>query len=328
MLKEISIEITRKCTNNCVHCSSMSTEKCTEMLDFTKFKEIVSDAKKLGAKTICFSGGEPFLHKDIVEMIRYVSSLKMQSYIYTSGIVFDDNNERTSLSREILSSISPYVTKIIFNIEAANEKTYDLVMGTKGCFQYLLTSISEAKKCSILLEAHFVPMKVNINEIYDVVNLCEKKSISKLSFLRLVTHGRAKLNISHIELSNDEYNMIKNNLVLLKKHSKIDIRIGLPLELEKSCIKCEAACGKLNINYNGIVFPCEVFKNDETGIIEKDLYPMSIYKKSLLEIYMNSDYLDLIRKKAMYFENGCGSLSETCLGQYLIHKKRFGEQNE
>ena len=39
MLKEISIEVIRKCPNRCLHCSSCSNENCSEIISFDKFKE-------------------------------------------------------------------------------------------------------------------------------------------------------------------------------------------------------------------------------------------------------------------------------------------------
>ncbi len=320
MLNEVSVEITRTCANNCIHCSSMSNDRCLETLSFTKFKEIVTDAKALGARTICFSGGEPFLHNNIVEMIKYVSSLNMQSYVYTGGIVFDDEKRRSSINKKILLSIADYVTKIIFNIEAAKEETYDCIMGTKGCFPLLLKSIEETVGCSIVAEAHFVPMRINIDEINDVVRLCTNYSISKLSFLRLVLHGRAKINRKQIELSMENYDSVRNTLKLLREQAKIDIRIGLPLDFKSSCVQCEAACGKLNISYDGTVFPCEVFKNDEPGIVQNGRSPANIHEKSLREIYENSEYLNFVRIASKAFENS--DLLETCLGQHLINMKR------
>lgn len=79
MLKEISFEIIRRCPNNCLHCSSYSTDKCTEIIPVELFKKVVKGAKRLGAQTISFSGGEPFLHPDIVEMIDFVHSLGLNS---------------------------------------------------------------------------------------------------------------------------------------------------------------------------------------------------------------------------------------------------------
>ena len=92
MLKEISVEILRKCPNNCLHCSSKSNINCNEQISFEKFIEVVDSAKALDVQTICFSGGEPFIHPDIVRMIDYVHSKGLQTYIYTSGIFFDNNN--------------------------------------------------------------------------------------------------------------------------------------------------------------------------------------------------------------------------------------------
>lgn len=72
MLKEVSVEITRKCPNNCLHCSSSADSKCVEMMPYTTFTEVVTDAKMLGASTICLSGGEPFLHEDIAKMAEFI----------------------------------------------------------------------------------------------------------------------------------------------------------------------------------------------------------------------------------------------------------------
>ena len=40
-LKEISIEIIRRCPNNCVHCSSCSSIKQTEIIPYGKFCEVL-----------------------------------------------------------------------------------------------------------------------------------------------------------------------------------------------------------------------------------------------------------------------------------------------
>jgi len=79
MLKEVSIEIIRRCPNNYVHCSSLSNKDCLEIIDYDRFVRVVRDAAKLGAMTICLSGGEPFLHSRISDMIGFVSSLGLQT---------------------------------------------------------------------------------------------------------------------------------------------------------------------------------------------------------------------------------------------------------
>lgn len=100
MLKEISIEIIRKCPNRCMHCSSFSTEKCSEVISFELFKNVVVEAKKIGLQTVCFSGGEPFLHPDIVKTVEFVHNQGINSYIYSSGIYMDDSKYTRCQARE------------------------------------------------------------------------------------------------------------------------------------------------------------------------------------------------------------------------------------
>jgi len=317
MLNEVSIEIIRKCPNNCVYCSSLSDKDCTEIINYKDFVSIINDARELGTKTICLSGGEPFLHPNIIEMISYLHKIGLNTNIYTSGIIFDGDMNYTSLSKELLNSITGKVSKLIFNIESSNTDTYDKIMGTLGCFSLMQQSVKIANSLGIVTEAHFVPMQLNINEIESMVGFCKELGLSKISFLRLVIHGRAKTNEKEIAFSIEELVQVKNKLESLQKQSDIDIRIGVPLSSNDSCHKCEAAKGKLNIKYDGYVFPCEVFKNAGNPFSPNGLQPDNVYNTSLLKIYIDSSYLKYVREASeqyVYDKNG-----ETCIGQYIIN---------
>lgn len=324
MLREVSIEVLRKCPNKCLHCSSMSDKYCTEVINYNLFKSVVDDAIKLGAEIICLSGGEPFLHPDVAAMVSYIYEKGAKCYIYSSGIVMNNEGHYLAISNDLLKQISSKVAKIIFNVEAATPETYDYIMGTKNCFEIMKQSIQSAHNFSIVTEAHFVPMKANINEINDTVSLCSELGMSKISFLRLVLHGRAQLNQTQIALSNDEFLILQHSLELLQISSDIEIRIGVPLASGSICQKCEAANGKLNIKYDGYVFPCEVFKNERMAQCLKPLKPDSIYEYPLCYIYHNSQYLKTVRMLSeQYF---CSRHCETCVGQYLISKSGDGGQ--
>lgn len=322
MLKEISIEIIRKCPNKCVHCSSLSSEECREIIPFGKFKEVIDGVKALGLKTICFSGGEPFLHPDIVEMIDYVYNKGLNCYIYSSGICLDCMKNKISIPEKILDNISGKVTKIIFNIEAADECIYDVIMGTQSCFCLLEQSIKKALSRKIVVEGHFVPMKLNKNQIEPVVDFCERLGVSKVSFLRLVMHGRALNNKERLLLSEEELKEVEEQLVKLYKSKSSYIRIGVPLLGETKEAHCEAANGKLNIRYDGNVYPCEVFKNHRAEILD-DTKPENIFREKIEKIYEDSKYLQKVRFLVAQFS--CGDCCENCIGQYYMNQKNKGE---
>jgi MoaA/NifB/PqqE/SkfB family radical SAM enzyme len=317
MLNEVSIEIIRRCPNNCVHCSSLSDKDSTEIFKYEDFISIINDARKLGTKTICLSGGEPFLHPNIIEMINHLHNIGINSNIYTSGIILDKNLNYASLSKELLNSIAGKVSKLIFNIESSNADTYDKIMGILGGFTFMQQSVRTANSLGIVTEAHFVPMKLNFEEIESIVGFCKELGLSKISFLRLVLHGRAQINEKEIALSTEELTQVKNRLQALQKQSDIEIRIGVPLSSNDSCHKCEAAKGKLNIKYDGCVFPCEIFKNTKDSFLPNGLKPDNVFNASLIDIYSNSPYLKYVREASEQYAHDKNS--ETCIGQYMIN---------
>lgn len=317
MLKEISIEIIRKCPNECLHCSSLSDFNCTEKTTLNTYKQVIIGAKKLGLQTVNLSGGEPFLHEDIEEFIDFANNEGISINVYTSGIIKKDGFE--SLDESLIKNISKKVSKLIFNFEAANENVYDKIMGTSECLNLLKRSIMTANRYKIYTEAHFVPMKLNLTEIVPVIELCLELGISRISFLRLVLHGRAEENAKLLMLNQKEHEALREELLELKDKYLNFVRIGVPLSTGMEH-KCEAAKGKLNIRYDGEVFPCEVFKNKKFDDCVSDSL-RNINDTDITELYLNSKFLNNIRDRVSEFEtfNSC----EKCYGQHLIEQLKM-----
>ncbi len=317
-LREISIEIIRKCPNNCVHCSSCSSVRKREIISYDTICKVLDDAKGLGLQTICLSGGEPFLHPQFCKIVEYAFNLGIDVFVYTSGI-FLQNDNACAIPVDVFESIQGKVNKLIFNFEAATEDTYNKIMGTIGYFPFLLNSIQNAIRLGIVCEAHFVPMKYNLPELNATIELCKKIGVSKISFLRLVQHGRAEINKGQILLDQFETKQLKQQLhQIYLKSTEIGIRVGTPLSGSECKNNCEAATGKLNIKYDGCVYPCEVFKNKKVKFIN-GIEADSIYDKSLTEIYMESEYLQVIREHIANFSHEHDE--ENCIGQHYIKSK-------
>ena len=158
MIKDVSIEITQKCLNHCIHCSSCSSEECTMMLQLDTLRRVIKGLQRLEVERVCLSGGEPFLHPDIIEIVKRISDCNIVVDIYSSGIIKDKEGPKP-LSLELLTTIKKVGARsLIFNLQSANENTYDRITQSKGHFPLLCESISNAIKCGIRTEIHFVPM--------------------------------------------------------------------------------------------------------------------------------------------------------------------------
>lgn len=256
MLYDVSLEILQKCLNNCLHCSSNSYHNSKAILRLDTIKQIIDDIVYLGAKRLCLSGGEPFLHPDIIEIVEYATKKGLILDVYSSGIVGEYNLEK-SISKEMLLECKKRgLNRIMFNVQATDSVVYDAIMNTKGKYDLLIQSLSNAKECQIDTEIHFVPMKQNYNQVTNVVKLAEQLNVCCVSFLRLVPHGRAENNKEKIMLSDEELRSIQKELYCLKATGK-KVRIGLPLSRAGVETKCHAVREKLFIKFDGSVYGCE-----------------------------------------------------------------------
>ena len=185
----------------------------------------------------------------------------------------------------------------MFNVQAADSVVYDAIMNTKGKYDLLIRSMTNAKECQIDTEIHFVPMKQNYNQIANVVKLAEQLNVCCVSFLRLVPHGRAEDN-------------------------KEKVRIGLPLSHADVETKCHAVREKLYIKFDGSVYGCEAFKYIKFFTEDmKEVIPDNVLHNRIREIYNNSLFLNKsVELVDRYSEDYIGC--ENCPVQKLLREER------
>ena len=315
MLSEISIEILQRCPNRCIYCSSHSNPQATHIISFEIIKNIIDDAKSLGCKTVCLSGGEPFLHPQILDIISYIAKKQLICYVYTSGIYMKDE-VYSSLPNEYIEAIRGMVDKVIFNVEADSSTLYDKIMGTDvGGFDMMKKSINDCVSSGLVVETHVVPMQVNFKHLKSIFEMCYQLGVSKVSILRLVLQGRALENLSLVKLTGEDSWEVTKLIKALKEAYKGKVRIGLPYSDSNCRIYCKAASDKINVRYDGNVYPCEVFKDDLLNA-KLGCEPDNVWKDSFYNIYKSSPYLNVVRKSIEAFKKEEGN--ETCYGQFKI----------
>lgn len=312
-MNEITLELTQRCPNRCIHCSSLSCPEAMTQLPLDIAKEVIDDAAELGAGTICISGGEPFVYDSLLEVVEHIHALHLQTYIYSSGVTFVDGKP-SSVPASILQTLVGKIEKLIVNVEAADPETYDEIMGTSfGGFEMMKETIRHAVELGIVVEAHMVPMKINFRLIPEVIGLCRSLGVSRVSFLRLVNQGRTVLNQEMTLLSADESSDVQDKLLDIRDYYKDGIRLGIPFQSCSEKANCLAGTVKLDIRYDGNVYPCEAFKDDML-VIAESLEPDNVKTKRLTEIYSESKYINEIRLRLERFQRV--DTCETCMSQY------------
>ena len=82
----------QRCNLRCVHCYSHSRNKeYTGELNTGEAKKFIEDLAGFGSPVILFSGGEPLMRPDILELIEYAKGLDMRAVLSTNGTLITED---------------------------------------------------------------------------------------------------------------------------------------------------------------------------------------------------------------------------------------------
>ena len=84
-LLAMELELSRACNFTCVYCPFEERSTLEEELSEREVREVILQAKELGAKRIVLVGGEPTIHRDFLGVIRFIRSQDLEVEIFTNG---------------------------------------------------------------------------------------------------------------------------------------------------------------------------------------------------------------------------------------------------
>ncbi len=83
------ITIESICNSRCNYCDMWQTKKGDQPTT-DEWKQIIDDIRALGVVSLTFSGGEPFLNKDLFELAEYAKSKGLLTMVVTNLSLFKD----------------------------------------------------------------------------------------------------------------------------------------------------------------------------------------------------------------------------------------------
>lgn len=288
--EELTLELTDWCPSECLHCSSSSSPSCTNSLQRELALRLVDEAKLLGAAKISLGGGEPTASDSFFPVVRRVLESGMLLEVFTCGLA-KTTDGITSLPRAIIENCAGLKDiKFIFSFHGANAQTHDYITQNPGSYNCLFTSLKDCLRAGIECEMNFVPLRVNVHEFTHLVNLAQDLQITRISVLRFVPQGKGAINRKELELCPEEEALFVNEVLLLRTQSSVDIRTGSPFNgiVPGNKVPCRAGTGKLVVQADGNVLPCEVFKHHK-----RCQWGLSVHNMKLSQIVESPQIMDL-----------------------------------
>jgi radical SAM protein with 4Fe4S-binding SPASM domain len=177
-----SIEPTNHCNLKCPECPSGlgSLTRPLGLLRTDDFKNLIDEISSTGFYIQLFFQGEPYINKNLPEMISYAQSKKVYISISTNGHFINEKNVDCILNN------AP--DKLIFSIDGLDEKSYQKyrVGGTFEQADLGLRSLIARKRERRLkkpfVEFQFIIMKQNEHQVEEVKRYCKNAGVDKLVF--------------------------------------------------------------------------------------------------------------------------------------------------
>ncbi len=173
---------TQRCNLKCVHCYAQSADQqYTGEMTTPEGLALLEDLAQFGSPVVLFSGGEPLMRKDLLELAGRAVELGLRAVISTNGTMIDE--KKAEQLREIGLS---YVGVSLDGMEETNDK----FRGMKGAFAKSLTAIRNCRKAGIKVGLRFTINKRNVADVADIFSLLTDENIPRVCFYHLVYSGR------------------------------------------------------------------------------------------------------------------------------------------
>ena len=285
----VCLEIIGKCGLNCAHCSSNSSIENNDYLSLDQIKKVIVETSELGYNELSLSGGDPFLHPHLIDLISYAKEHNFYVIAYSSGNILD-GNKLVPISKNFFKKIDKAgLDKIVFSIHGLSKQIHEQITQIKNSYENLLITLENSLNgYQFEKEVNFVFMKNNSVELFDIIPFLKLYQIKNLHLLKYVAHGRAKENRKKYEINDIELKDIVLRFIS-QKIDKIGISLSssLPMLKDDDRINCRAGVDKICITPTGYVYPCVAMKNFEgfndfnninQNSIEKIIHESRIFK--------------------------------------------------
>lgn len=245
-------ELTYACPLQCPYCSNpIDYAKYRSELSTEDWKRVLSQARKMGAVQLGFSGGEPLTRSDLVELVGHARGLGYYSNLITSGY---------GLNEELIIRLKEAgLDHIQVSIQASTQELNDHIAGT--------ASYHHKKEVARLVKKHGYPMvlcvvihRENIHQMADILAMAEELGADYLELANTQYYGWAHANRNLLLPTREQFEQAEQIAQAFKDKvaGKMKIYYVVPDYYEDRPKACMNGWGTtfLTIAPDGTALPC------------------------------------------------------------------------
>ncbi|NLK52934.1 MAG: radical SAM protein [Syntrophomonadaceae bacterium] len=309
---------TNRCNLRCQHCYLDAEDRAySGELTTEQARSFIHDLAEMKAPVLLFSGGEPVLRRDLLELGRLAADLGLRPVLSTNGTLITPE-----LALKLQEAGFQYVGVSVDGAPA----THDRFRDKEGAFAQALRGIKSAAAIGLKTGVRFTVNRLNQEDLDEVLQIVEKEGIPRFCMYHLVYSGRGR-DLSGLDTSIEEKrkimeNMVRSTLDLYQRGVEVEIlttdnhadgiflynyvlthqpeRAEEILKLLEMHGGCSAGTKFANVDPQGNVHPCQFWQHYTLG---------NVKERKFSEIWQDKDepLLVKLRQKQDLVKGRCGA---------------------
>lgn len=279
-LTSVHIEITSRCNERCRHCY-IPHEKKINSMSLSLFYKILKQINDMNLLHVTVSGGEPMLHKHLIEILRELNKANFSVNLLSNLTLLDEAILAEMKNNPLLS--------VQTTLYSMNPDIHDSITQVKGSFVKTQESILKLLAADIPMQISCPIMKQNLICYSDVVDWAQKFKIGVNSdyviigqYDHSIKNLNCRLTLDDIQsLISDEFNS-GDEMYWKKFEHKLSERKKMELD-DFVCSVCNSS---ICVSEDGNVYPCAGWQDYVVG---------NVNEMGLKDIWRYSDKINYLR---------------------------------
>jgi MoaA/NifB/PqqE/SkfB family radical SAM enzyme len=319
----VSIEITQKCIARCIMCNIWQSRDIVDLSaeDWIHFlsSSFFSDLRELD-----ITGGEPFLRKDLLELIDGISHLKNDNLKKMKSLAITTNGFLTArileFTEKVIERLAPKKINLVmvFAMDGIGE-IHDKIRNYKDAWAKVndtIQSLKEIRKISqnLIIGLKTTVLPQNVDQLECIASYADENELFTIISPCIITENRYRNTDRKEDLAFSENEINKMIRFYESSHFQWDFhRSRLVNYLRTGVIKkpCSAGFNYFFIRSNGEVYPCPLI-----------MMKLGNIKQTGIEDLFSSKTASRFRKQVGRYSE-CRTCTEPGLERYALPFEGF-----
>lgn len=256
-MKIVSWNTTNACNLYCAHCYRGSGEEAAGELTTAEGMTLIEEIARAGFQIMIFSGGEPLLRPDILELIRHAREVGLRPVLGTNGTLLSLETARALQDAGLMAAG--------ISLDSLDAAAHDRLRGQQGAWQAAVNGMQHCRAVGLPFQIHTTVMDWNADEICAITDFAVEIGARAHHIFFLVPTGRGE-DIEGQALERHAYENVLTRIMSKAKNVSIEVKptcapqfirvadqVGHKQRFAKGCLAGTSYC---IISPRGDVQPC------------------------------------------------------------------------